>query len=135
MKLYQCATWLVAALVGISLNLALITPVAPADATKYQFTQVAVHPLLDELAKCESGGNPNALNPEDGGSPSYGLFQWKIASFYHYNLRYQVVPELVYEDTINHIYNPVTQTLLTNLVLQEQNGWRNWYNCLHKYYK
>jgi Transglycosylase SLT domain len=36
------------------------------------------------IAHCESHLNPSALNPNDGGTPSYGLFQFKKSTFYGY---------------------------------------------------
>src|SRR5437588_9959602 len=45
---------------------------------------------LTSLAECESHMNPAAYHPHDGKSGSFGLFQWKIASFYYYNRLYNV---------------------------------------------
>jgi len=50
---------------------------------------------LDELIICESGGNPNALNPIDrDGTPSHGILQFKDTTFAMYADRYGIIAEL-----------------------------------------
>ncbi len=99
--------------------------------------EVPMHHLTDEqiayidrLSMCESSNNPNAYVHDDGGSPSYGLFQWKAESFYHYNEKYKIVDIQSKKEVINYIKDPRVQTRLTEKVLTEKGGWRNWYNCL-----
>jgi hypothetical protein len=84
---------------------------------------------LISLAECESGMNPRALHPHDGKSASYGLFQWKVGSFYYYNRLYNVFPGLTLKNVRDIIYDPEIQTIMTQKVLAA-GGWRNWYNCL-----
>lgn len=44
---------------------------------------------LKRLEKCESGGNPNAINPKDrDGTPSHGLLQFKPSTFAGYTKKY-----------------------------------------------
>lgn len=51
---------------------------------------------IDKLERCESSGNPKAINPEDlDGTPSYGSFQFKPSTFKMYSARYGVSGELM----------------------------------------
>lgn len=93
--------------------------------------EVALDARLVKLANCESNNNPKAINPNDGGSPSYGLYQWKVDSFYRYNQKYEILPDLERQEVMNIIYDPDIQTKLTRRVL-EDGGWRNWKNCWKK---
>lgn len=92
---------------------------------------VAIELVLDELSDCESNQNPLAINRHDqkDNSHSYGLYQWGIDSFWYYNEKYKVVPNLEKQEVENIIYDPIIQRDLTRLVLKEKNGWMNWYNC------
>ena len=47
---------------------------------------------LNDLAQCESGGNPNALNPHDPVTRSVGLFQFKDKTFLKYARKYNFYP-------------------------------------------
>ncbi len=85
-----------------------------------------------KLAMCESGLNPNAVNWHDGGSPSFGLFQWKKSSFLHYNDKYKILPDLEDGEVMNIIYDPEAQIKLTKAVLSEPGGNNNWKNCYRK---
>ena len=60
----------------------------------FAFKEMPIPDELKQLAKCESGLNPQAVNWNDHGSPSYGLFQWKEDSFWRYNEKYKVLPNL-----------------------------------------
>lgn len=85
------------------------------------------------LATCESGRNPEAINPMDGGSPSYGLLQWKESSFWFYNGKYNLLPDLERPEVINVIYDPNIQIRLAQKVLEEPRGYLNWKNCFAKH--
>lgn len=85
--------------------------------------------FMRKLMECESGGKVTATNPHDGGSPSFGLYQWKTSSFYAYNLKYKLLPDIEKNEVINIIYDPELQHEMTKLVLMEKGGWRNWFNC------
>ena len=91
----------------------------------------AIDEWLDKLAKCESGNRPTAINPHDFGSGSYGLYQWKVDSFYRYNQIYKVLPDLEKHEVMNIIYDPIAQTALTKAVIKD-GGYKNWHNCVKK---
>lgn len=86
--------------------------------------------LMYKLVMCESGGLKTVINHDDGaiGSHSYGLFQWKISSFKHYNDIYRIV-DVEDGEIMNVIFDPFVQWHLTYKVLQEKGGWMNWYTC------
>lgn len=95
----------------------------------------ALDEWIDKLAFCESSNNPEAINKDDGGSPSYGYLQWKIDSFWRYNNRYKVLPDLEKGEVGNIIKCKDTQIELTRRVLlgeYNSRGWRNWWNCARK---
>ena len=89
-------------------------------------------PELYALATCESGRNPDAINPMDGGSPSHGLLQWKESSFWYYNEKYNILPELERGEVMNVIYDPNIQIKMAQAVLEEPKGYLNWKNCFVK---
>ena len=84
---------------------------------------------IEKLAFCESRNNPEAINWYDGGSPSYGLLQWKVDSFYRYNQLYKVLPDLEKNEVPNIIMEPETQKRLARLVITD-GGENNWFNCV-----
>lgn len=84
------------------------------------------------LRRCESSGDDLALHKFDGLSHSYGRYQWKIESMWYYNQKYHLLPNIEENELINVIYDPVVQDLFTFTVLQEKNGWKNWFNCSKK---
>lgn len=87
---------------------------------------------LKKLVYCESNWKINALNPNDVGSPSYGLFQWKEDSFKYYKNKYNLWDDLEDSEVLNIIYFPEYQIPLTIKVIQEEKGWMNWKNCWEK---
>lgn len=53
---------------------------------------------LARLIQCESGGDPNALNPVDlDGTPSHGILQFKDTTFEMYRLRYDMGAVALYD--------------------------------------
>jgi len=95
----------------------------------------ALKSWIQRLAFCESSNNPSAINPDDGGSPSYGYLQWKTRSFFAYNRKYQIIPDLEYHEVKNIIMCRDTQIALTKKVLLNEangRGWRNWWNCARR---
>lgn len=73
---------------------------------------------LGDLILCESGGNPNALNPVDNdGTPSHGLLQFKDTTFTMYSERYGVKGEL---------YDPEVQKQLVRFMMDDSRV--NWFN-------
>lgn len=77
---------------------------------------------LSALEWCESRGYDNAINPDDGGSRSVGIFQFKDSTFQHYVKVY----ELNFEP--EDIYNREKQTILAKLMLQDGLEY-HWKNC------
>ena len=87
-------------------------------------------PLIDKLAMCESGGDPEALNPEDGGSRSSGVLQFKDSTFLHYAKRYEMFPYAEDAEIINFLTDPDQQKKMATLMLKENpENWRHWVNC------
>lgn len=85
--------------------------------------------MQNVLRPCESGGNDRAINPHDPVTPSFGRYQWKLDSAYHYNQIYHVLPDVEKAEMANVIMDADFQDRLTKAVLKD-GGWRNWYNCL-----
>ena len=88
--------------------------------------------LIEKLAFCESSNNPYAINQFDGGSPSYGYLQIKSDTFWRYNQKHKVLPNLERQEVMNIIMCRDTQIALARkVILNDANGrgWRNWYNC------
>ena len=81
--------------------------------------------LLEDLAFCESTNNPNELNPDDGGSRSVGLLQFKDGTFMFFSDVYDLgyVPE--------DIYDPEKQKILAKLMISD-GLWYHWKNCFLK---
>lgn len=77
--------------------------------------------FMVDLAKCESGLNVEVENKnEPKGGPSFGLFQWQVGSWAHYNKKLKLnLDRSSWQD----------QTKMTAQVLKLDNGWSNWYNC------
>jgi hypothetical protein len=87
--------------------------------------------LLDKLAYCESSGNPKALNPNDAGSPSYGLYQYKAATWKTYLAKYGLTPAT--GAPLDHIYDASLQKELTRRILEDEvDGWKHWQTCSRK---
>lgn len=83
---------------------------------------------MEDLAFCESTNNSKAYVHDDGGSPSYGLFQYKIptAKWFNekYNLGFHIDEKTIFDINI--------QKELTRHALAD-NQYRHWYNCSRKY--
>jgi len=93
-------------------------------------TQDTLSPLIDKLAMCESGGKPEALNADDGGSRSSGILQFKDSTFLHYAKRYEMFPFAEDAEIINFLTDPDQQKKMATLMLKENpENWRHWVNC------
>ena len=78
---------------------------------------------MQALAVCESGGNEKALNPNDGGTRSVGILQFKDATFRGFMKRFSfVIPPA-------SIWDAETQMALARRMILEPQGWRHWKNC------
>lgn len=86
--------------------------------------------IIDRLAQCESSGDPDAINPDDGGSVSFGLLQIKKDTFQYFNQRHKLLPDLEYDEIENVIMDPDIQRALVRKVLEEDmDNLDRWYNC------
>lgn len=94
----------------------------------------ALDQWLENLAQCESKGNPKAINEDDGGSPSFGLFQYKAATWKSYIRKYDFIEDASDKDMMKLIFDRDLQIELTKHILAEKNGWKNWYNCIRSFY-
>jgi hypothetical protein len=83
------------------------------------------------LASCESGNNPLAVNPHDNGSPSYGLYQYKRATWINQIRKYGYLKNAEDNELMNFIYDREWQDKITLLTLQD-GGINNWKNCYNK---
>lgn len=81
--------------------------------------------VLEYLAMCESSNRPEVINPNDSGSPSYGLLQFKTDTWTWATKRYG------YEDF--KIMNGEHQKIVARAMLKE-GRWKHWRNCLNKIY-
>lgn len=80
---------------------------------------------IQRLIKCESGGNPRALNADDGGSRSVGILQFKDKTFMHFSKVYELsnIPQ--------DIWRAENQIELVRKMLND--GLENhWANCTRK---
>lgn len=89
--------------------------------------------VIERLSWCESRHNEYALNKDDGGSPSYGRFQFKEATWHYYLDRYGLFPEVERAERMNLIWDGYSQEIVARMVLEE-GAWQNWYNCLKPVY-
>ena len=91
--------------------------------------KTVLNPKIGLLALCESSNNPKAVNLNDAGSPSYGLYQYKKGTWISYMKKYNLAPHAEDAELMNFIYDREMQTLLTQKILEEKNGWKHWYDC------
>ena|SRR3990167_8702458 len=108
-------------------------PIKPVEAD-FESRIVSVDLLdkkIDRLSQCESGGDERIINPDDGGSPSFGKFQYKEATWHHYlDLYPEILPFTERAERMNLIFDGETQRQLTKKILEEEKeGSRNWLNC------
>lgn len=89
--------------------------------------------IIEGLAKCESGNNSHAINPDDGGSRSVGMLQFKDQTFKHYVRRYELLPHVEDEELKNWIWDGKFQKLLAYRMIEEdRNNLNHWKNCSKK---
>jgi len=89
---------------------------------------------LKALAFCESSGNILATRVDTNGHYSRGLYQFQVRTMKHYMDKFGY-PELETEDYINLAYDREFSTKLAGQILETENGWKNWWSCLHKQYE
>lgn len=91
---------------------------------------------LGDMAKCESGWNPEVVNHGDSeitGHPSYGLFQFQPATFAGYIRGYGLLPDVPDEKLQDYIFDPDIQLELVQLMLADGEG-HHWINCYYNKY-
>ena len=99
-----------------------------ADKTQGVANRAIKDDVLEALAKCESGNNPLKVNWDDGGSPSYGLYQFKKTTWEIQIRKYKMLEQATGAELMNFIYDREVQTELAGKMLA--NGlWRHWLNC------
>ena len=86
---------------------------------------------LNKLSFCESSNRPHIINPDDKGSPSFGLFQYKEKTWKWKIRKHGLLPYTEDGELMNLIHDEYTQTKLTKLILRD-GGWRHWFNCSKK---
>lgn len=85
---------------------------------------------LGKLAMCESGGNPERINPKDtNGVPAYGLFQYQEKTWNEQIGKYGLLPNAEPAEYMNFIMDGELQWRLTDKILRD-GGERHWGNCL-----
>ena len=94
--------------------------------------QITPTALMIGLAKCESGNNPKAINPHDGGSPSYGLYQYKRGTWLYFVRKYNLFPETEDKELDNIIMDREAQEKVTYEVLKDSKNYPHWRICLTK---
>ena len=97
-KYLELLVWLAITLVLLWVVLNLIFPLKTPVEGSYGLWEAVLEPatppyypyvytngsLIEKLADCESTNNPEAINWNDNGSPSYGLLQFKAKTFQYY---------------------------------------------------
>ena len=88
---------------------------------------------INKLAICESRNNPNVINHNDGGSPSYGLLQFKLDTFKGYSRKLGLYKDTEDAEFMNLIMGKEDQLKLARAMLEDNwNNWSNWKNCAKK---
>jgi len=78
--------------------------------------------IIARITHCESTDRPEVINPNDKGSPSYGIAQFKIGTYHRFCMEKYGMD--------GDIMNPRNQRKCMDLMLQDDwnNIW-NWANC------
>lgn len=85
---------------------------------------------LDKLAQCESQNREWVVNPDDGGSPSIGLLQFKLDTFRTQARKYDLFTWTEDAEFENLIQSGDAQRQVAKVMLQANpENWRHWYNC------
>lgn len=87
--------------------------------------------IINHLSYCESRHSNSAYNPLDKTTPSYGRFQFKTATWHYYLAKYGY-PTAQAAETI---WDGEFQEEIVRKILQEPNGYKNWWACLHTIYE
>jgi hypothetical protein len=86
--------------------------------------------IVDKLMMCESSGKAHAINPDDGGSPSYGCLQYKKTTFFEGIKIHGLLREAEAREHENFLMDCEVQRVLARKMLTTNvNGWKHWTNC------
>lgn len=116
------------AIVAVVIGLVFLGTAIPWTATyekvgaqRVEAHETTIEDILDALALCESSNNEKAWNKNDGGTPSIGLYQFKVATWEWATKRYGFVGL--------DIMNGEHQRQVARHLLHE-GRWKHWYACL-----
>ena len=87
--------------------------------------------IISKLIECESGGNPNAYHPNDGdGTDSVGILQFKVKTFVHYALAYDLFPHAEAAELPNLWTGPDEQIKVAKeMIRRKRSNLYHWKNC------
>lgn len=87
--------------------------------------------VLDKLAKCESGGNPDiAIVFDTNAKPSLGEYQWQPHSFQYYYQKQHGVKLTEKEAVIKALDRTEARALAHYVIFETDNGSaKDWVNC------
>jgi hypothetical protein len=76
---------------------------------------------LSKLIPCESGGNPNALNPMDKDlTPSWGILQFKPSTLHYFGIKYGLLPaDIEPAEIMNRIWEADLQINVAHKMIDE----------------
>ena len=77
--------------------------------------------IMAELAQCESGNDPDAVNEYDlDGTASYGLYQFKPSTLLAEGMRFGVFSDIEPAEIMNVIYDRGIQTAVARAMISER---------------
>lgn len=92
---------------------------------------------LNKLERCESGGNHNAINPEDrDGTASLGGYQFKPQTLYSYATRYGILTDIEPYEIMNIVmdYWLQRETVIQMILHYDEIIWRiEFPDCVNLY--
>ena len=135
-----------AAVLGVMFGvIALIVIVNTANKTEYSvIPEVHAEPsfegkiedlkadVVERLKQCESREateDDAVINPHDGGSPSFGLLQFKLATVQHYVKKFEGKDITRYEALQIAMDEERARALAKQVIFEEVGGVFNWENC------
>ena len=101
------------------------------EAKARTFKDVEILKIVDKIAECESGDYNLAINPDDGGSRSIGVLQFKDETFKLYANKYNILPEGIEEKEIENLmwFEDVQKDLAYEMINENKENIRHWLNC------
>lgn len=91
--------------------------------------------VVEKLKQCESHEATEedaVINPTDGGSPSFGLLQFKITTVQHYMDKFRGEKVTRYEALQIAMDEERARELAMEIIFEEVGGVWNWENCANK---